>query len=160
MTVIYILPIYQNYIPIVLVLHHSTAQETVSQGRLQGLYSLKNRSNHTWTPQTTIFRFTDLNDLLRFCDLVLGTRRRKHATMYAILTAAVRRPVAIITRWTAVDIVRRLDGTGQPQKLAGSCLENGEPGLRVGRCHLFTNHLYSSNAVVKLTSGLRRLHHH
>jgi hypothetical protein len=81
---------------------------------------------------------TDLNDLLRFCDLVLATRRRKHAIKFAVSTAAILRVDAIITIWTAVGIVRRLDGTGQAQKLAGSCLENGEPGLRVGRCHLLT----------------------
>jgi hypothetical protein len=142
MTVIYRLPIYQNYIPIVLVLHHSTVQETLSQGRLQGLYSLKNRSNHTWTAQTTIFRFTDLNDLLRFCDLVLATipKNPERRNWNAISTAAILRRPARRTICNAVEIVRRLDGTGQAQKLAGSCLENGEPGLRVDRCHLLTIH--------------------
>jgi len=139
MTVTYILPIYQNYIPIVLVLHHSTAQETLSQGRLQGLYSFKNRSNHTWTPQTTIFRFSDLNDLLRFCVLFLVTRTPRNF-ITAPSTAATRRKHANTIIWNALDIVRRLDGTGQAQKLAGSCLENGEPGLRVDRCHLLTIH--------------------
>ncbi len=140
MTVIYRLPIYQNYIPIVLMLHHSTAQETLSQGRLQGLYSLKNRSNHTWTPQTTIFRFNDLNDLLRFCDLVLHTDINRRENSSALSTAAIRVIPARMTIWIAIDIVRRLDGTGQAQNLAGSCLENGEPGLRVDRCHLLTIH--------------------
>ncbi len=81
---------------------------------------------------------TDLNDLLRFCDLVLATRRRKHSIIIALSTAAILREEAITTSCTALAIVRRLDGTGQAQKLAGSCLENGEPGLRVGRCHLLT----------------------
>jgi hypothetical protein len=142
MTVINRLPIYLNYIPIVLVLHHSTAQETLLQGRLQGLYSLKNRSKHTWTPQTTILRVTDLNDLLLFCDLFLVTGARStEPRISAPSTAACNPPHrAITTICNAVDIVRRLDGTGQAQKLAGSCLENGEPGLRVDRCHLLTIH--------------------
>jgi hypothetical protein len=90
---------------------------------------------------TTILRFTDLNDLLRFCDLVLATRRRQHAIIVARSTAAILRPEAISTRWAARrDTVRRRDGTGQAQKLARSCLENGEFGLRVDRCHLLTIH--------------------
>jgi hypothetical protein len=123
------------------------------------LYSLKNRTNHTWTPQTTIFRFTDLNDLLRFCYLFLVTETTSEIST-APSTAANSRKSAQTTIWSAVDIVRRLDGTGQAQKFAGSCLENAETGLRVDRCHLLTIHQYISNAVVKLTSGLRNLHHH
>jgi hypothetical protein len=61
-------------------------------------------------------------------------------TIRAVSTAAFLVQVAKTTICKAVDIVRRLDGTGQAQKLAGSCLENGEPGLRVGRCHLLTIH--------------------
>jgi hypothetical protein len=85
-------------------------------------------------------RFTDLNDLLRFSDLVLAARRRKHAIIIAHSTAAILREEAITTSCTAIGIVRRLDGRRQAQKLAGSCLENGEPGLPVGRCHAFTIH--------------------
>jgi hypothetical protein len=47
---------------------------------------------------TTILRFTDLNDLLiRFCDLVLATRRRQHAIIVARSTAAILREEAIST---------------------------------------------------------------
>ncbi len=71
----------QNYIPLVLALHNSTAQETLAQSSLHRIYSLQIWSNYASTPpQTTVFRFTDLNDLLWFSDLVLGpyTSRLTH----------------------------------------------------------------------------------
>jgi hypothetical protein len=57
---------------LVLALHNSAAQETLAQGRLHRIFSLEIWSNYASTPQTMVFRFTDLNDLLWFSEIFLG----------------------------------------------------------------------------------------
>jgi TPP-dependent pyruvate/acetoin dehydrogenase alpha subunit len=78
----------------------------------------------------------------------------------AVSTAAILRVPAVFTIWKAFAIDRRVNGTGQAQKLAGRSLEKGEPSLRVDRCHVLTIQEYTPNAVLKLTSGVRHLHRH
>jgi hypothetical protein len=90
-----------------------------------------------------------------------GRPRRGYGKGYeANSTAAILRLGAFFTIWKAFIIDRRVNGTGQAQKLACSCLEKGEPSLRVDSCHVLTIQEYTSNAVLKLTSGLRHLHCH
>jgi hypothetical protein len=99
--------------------HKSNAEETQAQGIFEGIYWLKIWSNHAWTPQTTIFRCTDLNNLLSFSDLVLeantSTRNWGRHRMY---NAAILHPHAWLTICTTAIIARKLDGTGHAQKLA------------------------------------------
>jgi hypothetical protein len=56
----------------------------------------------------------------------------------AYSTAAILHPHAWLTICSAAIIARKLDGTGQAQKLASSCLEKSERSLRVDRRQLLT----------------------
>jgi hypothetical protein len=96
---------------------------------LHRVYSLQIWSNYASTPQTTVFRFTDLNDLLWFSDLVLGpytstSNGRINRECNAHSTAAILQLPAFLTIWRAV--------------VTGRKLETCELSLRVDRCHLLT----------------------